>query len=116
MSPRRKTESSTRVSSRSACPGRSGLIAKGKTEKQSAKERTALDNRFHRTDLTLSCAAGPACRSRSDAAVAAHGVEEPSGELQLPRRRHAGSTAAGSAGGPKPGRTSFSVGTDRAHR
>ena len=51
MSPRRKTEASTRESSRSACPGRSGLIAKGKTEKQSAKERTALDNRFHRTSL-----------------------------------------------------------------
>lgn len=56
MSPRRKTEPSTHVSSRSARSGRSGLIAKGKTEKQSVKRRTALDNRFHRTDLTLSCA------------------------------------------------------------
>jgi hypothetical protein len=51
MSPRRKTEPSTRESSRSASNGRSGLIVKGKTEKQSAKERTALDNRFHRTSL-----------------------------------------------------------------
>lgn len=51
MSPRRKTEPSTQVSSRSASNGRLGLIAKGKTEKQSAKERLALDNRFHRTSL-----------------------------------------------------------------
>ena len=34
MSPRRKTEPSTRVSSRSARTGRSGLIAREKTEKQ----------------------------------------------------------------------------------
>ena len=54
MSPKRTTVPPTRVSSRSSRTGRSGLIAKGKTEKQSAKERTALDNRFHRTDLTLS--------------------------------------------------------------
>ena len=51
MSPRRKTVPPTRVSSRSPQSGRSGLIAKEKTEKQSAKERTALDNRFHRTSL-----------------------------------------------------------------
>ena len=53
MSPRRKTESSTRASSRSARTGRSGLIAKEKTEKQSAKRRTVLDNRFHRTRVML---------------------------------------------------------------
>ena len=34
MSPRRKTEPSTRVSSRSARTGRSGLIAREKTEKK----------------------------------------------------------------------------------
>lgn len=53
MSQRRKTVPPTRVSSRSSRTGRSGLIAKEKTEKQSVKERTALDNRFHRTDHTL---------------------------------------------------------------
>ncbi len=52
MSPRRKTDPSiTQASSRSAESGRAGLIAKEKTEKQSAKRRTALDNRFHRTSL-----------------------------------------------------------------
>ena len=50
MSQRRKTVPPTRVSSRSSQPGRSELIAREKNEKQSAKERTALDNRFHRTD------------------------------------------------------------------
>ena len=74
MSQRRKTAPPTRVSSQSPRSGRSGLIAKEKTEKQSAKRRTVLDNRFHRTDLTLSCAAGPACRGRSGAAVAANDV------------------------------------------
>jgi hypothetical protein len=34
-----------------------GVIAREKTEKQPRKRRTVLDNRFHRTDLTLSCAA-----------------------------------------------------------
>ena len=95
MSPRRKTEPSTRVSSRSARTGRSGLIAREKTEKQSAKERTALDNRFHRTDLTLSCAASFACRSRSGAAVAGEKLRATTFELVGCR--------------PKPGRTSFSV-------
>jgi hypothetical protein len=49
MAQKRKTAPPTRVSSRSSRNGRSGLIAKEKTEKQSAKRRTALDNRFHRT-------------------------------------------------------------------
>ena len=49
MSPRRKTEPPTREHSRSSSSGRKGLIAKEKTKKQSARERTALDNRFHRT-------------------------------------------------------------------
>ena len=55
MSQRRKTAPPTRVSSRSPRSDRSGLIAKEKTEKQSAKRRTVLDNRFHRTDLSLIC-------------------------------------------------------------
>jgi hypothetical protein len=61
------------------------------------------------TDLTLSCAAGPACRSRNGAAVAANDVrstESPTATAVTPSRlREAGSSAAG----PKPGRTSFIV-------
>jgi hypothetical protein len=49
MSPRRKTEPPTREHSRSSSSGPKGLIAKGKPKKQSVRERTALDNRFHRT-------------------------------------------------------------------
>ena len=49
MSPKRTTVPPTRASSRSSRTGRSGLIAREKTEKQSARERTTLDNRFHRT-------------------------------------------------------------------
>ncbi len=37
----------------SIIPGRSELIAKEKTKKQSAMEKTTLDNHFHRTDLLL---------------------------------------------------------------
>jgi hypothetical protein len=54
MSERRKTVTPTRVFSRSSQRGRSELIAREKYEKQSAKKRTALDNRFHRTDLRFS--------------------------------------------------------------
>jgi hypothetical protein len=49
MSPRRKTVPPTQKHSRSSSPGRKGLIAKEETEKQSAKTKTVLDNRFHRT-------------------------------------------------------------------
>ena len=49
MSPRRKTVPPTQKHSRSSSSGRKELIAKEKTEKQSAKRRTVLDNRFHRT-------------------------------------------------------------------
>src|ERR1051326_989978 len=49
MSPRRKTVPPTPKHSRSSSSGRGKLIAKEKDEKQSAKKRTALDNRFHRT-------------------------------------------------------------------
>jgi len=48
MSPRRKTDPPTRKPSRSSRPGRSELIAK-ENQKLSAKGRTVLDNRFHRT-------------------------------------------------------------------
>ena len=74
MSQRRKTDPPTRESSRSARAGRSGLIAKEKTEKQSAKRRTVLDNRFHRTALSLSCTAKarvPKSRGRQVAAYTA---------------------------------------------
>ena len=69
MSPRRKTVPPTRVSSRSSQAGRSELIAREKNEKQSAKERTALDNRFHRTDPALSCAARSECQHTTPAAM-----------------------------------------------
>ena len=59
MSSRGTTVPPTRVCSRSSRNGRSGLIAREKDEKQSAKERSALDNRFHRTDLTLTCEPPP---------------------------------------------------------
>ena len=48
-SQRKKTAPPTRKHPRSSSSGRKGLIAKGKTKKQSVRERTALDNRFHRT-------------------------------------------------------------------
>src|SRR5947209_5880324 len=49
MSQRRKTVPPTQKRSRSSSSGRKELIAREKTEKQSARKRTALDNRFHRT-------------------------------------------------------------------
>jgi hypothetical protein len=62
MSSRRNPVPPTQKHSRSSSSGRKRLIAKEGTEKQSAKERTALDNRFHRT-LHSSCqAAGPLSR------------------------------------------------------
>lgn len=60
MSQRRTTVPPTRNHSRSPASGRKGLIAKEKTKKQSAGRKTALDDRFHRTYLTLSRAAGSA--------------------------------------------------------
>jgi hypothetical protein len=72
MSQRRTTVPPTRVSSRSPRSGRSGLIAKDKTEKLSAKRRTALDYRFHRTDLRFTGAnraPGPSLLEYSKAAV-----------------------------------------------
>ena len=49
MSQRKRTAPPTPKHSRSSHSGRKGLIAKEKTKKQSAKKRSALDNRFHRT-------------------------------------------------------------------
>ena len=49
MSQRKTTAPPTPKHSRSSYSGRKGLIAKEKTKKQSARKRTALDNRFHRT-------------------------------------------------------------------
>ena len=55
MSPKRTTAPPARKRSRSSSSGQERLIAKEK--RLSAKTRIALDNRFHRTDQTLSCAA-----------------------------------------------------------
>ena len=49
MSPRKTTAPPTPKHSRSSLSSRKGPIATEKTKKQSAKERPALDNRFHRT-------------------------------------------------------------------
>jgi hypothetical protein len=54
MNQRRKTVPRTRVSSRSSAFGTAELIAREKNEKRSAKKRSALDNRFHRTYLAFS--------------------------------------------------------------
>jgi hypothetical protein len=50
MSPRRTTVPPTRRHHEPSASGQKGLIARDKHPKQSAKRRTALDNRFHRTD------------------------------------------------------------------
>src|SRR5437870_6282706 len=57
-SQRKKTAPPTPRRPRSSSSSRKGLIATEKTKKQSAKKRTALDNRFHRTP-TLSCTRAP---------------------------------------------------------
>src|ERR1700745_2947821 len=49
MSPKRTTAPPPIKHSRSSSSGRKVLIAKEKTEKQSARERSALDKRVHRT-------------------------------------------------------------------
>ena len=53
MSQRRKTAPPTHNASRSSTSDRKGLIAK--TKNQSAKRRTVLDDRFHRTYHAFSC-------------------------------------------------------------
>jgi len=49
MSQRKKTAPPTLRHSRSSPAGRKGLIATEKTEKQSVRKRTVLDNRFYIT-------------------------------------------------------------------
>jgi hypothetical protein len=65
MSQRRKTVPPTRVSPRSSRIRRSELIAREKNEKQSAKERTALDNRFYRTYHAFSRERPPRANGRA---------------------------------------------------
>src|SRR5689334_5320890 len=71
MSQRKTTVPPTGRYSRSSRSGREGLIAKEKTEKQSAKRRTALDNRFHRT-FFRSAARGPHVPARLTPEPAKH--------------------------------------------
>ena len=54
MSQRRTTVPPTHESSRVVASRTVRADCKEKTEKQSAKRRTVLDNRFHRTDLRFS--------------------------------------------------------------
>ena len=65
MSQRRTTVPPTRVSPRSSRIRRSELIARKKNEKQSAKERTALDNRFYRTYHAFSRERPPRANGRA---------------------------------------------------
>ena len=52
MSPRKKTAPPPRdATARPGTSVRSSLIVKDKKSKRSAKEKSALDDRFHRTDL-----------------------------------------------------------------
>ena len=62
MSPKRTTAPPARKHSRSSSSGQEGLIAKEKTKKQSAKRRTVLDNRFHRTLSPLTWGEGTELR------------------------------------------------------
>jgi len=70
MSQRKTTAPPTPKHSRSSHSGRKGLIAKEKTEKQSAKKSLALDNRFHRTlcrsESLLSARKGPLAAQRKN--------------------------------------------------
>src|SRR3982074_3297915 len=53
MSPKRTTAPPPQEHSRSSSSRRNRLIAPEKTKKQSARKRTVLDNRFHRTLLSV---------------------------------------------------------------
>jgi hypothetical protein len=68
MRQRRTTVPPTRATSRSSPSGRSELIAR-ENEKQSAKRRTALDNRFHRTALQFTGADRDAMKQGSRSTV-----------------------------------------------
>ncbi len=54
---RKKTALRTRKHRKASSSQQSGLVAREKNAKQSAKARSALDNHFHRTDLGFTCAA-----------------------------------------------------------
>src|SRR6266545_4925843 len=69
-SQRKKTAPPTPRRPRSSSSSRKGLIATEKTKKQSAKKRTVLDNRFHRTPLA-ELRAGHQCRPYCGALAAA---------------------------------------------
>jgi hypothetical protein len=71
MSQRRTTVPPTRNHSRSSASGRKGLIAKAKTKKQSAKKRTVLDDRFHRTHASSEARGAEAPGKRRAATAAA---------------------------------------------
>ncbi len=54
---RKKTAPRTRKHQAASSPQQSGLIAREKNAMQSAVTKSALDNRFHRTDRPLTCGA-----------------------------------------------------------
>src|SRR5437899_8278931 len=86
-SQRKKTAPPTPRRPRSSSSSRKGLIATEKTKKQSAKKRTALDNRFHRTSVA-ELRAGPEGRPPRGAVAAA--IDECLGESEVrPPCRHA---------------------------
>ena len=65
MSRRRTPVPPTRDHSRSRASGRKGLIAMTENKKQSAKRRTVLDDRFHRTYHAFSCERPPRASGRA---------------------------------------------------
>ncbi len=69
-SQRKKTAPPTPRRPRSSSSSRKGLIATEKTKKQSAKKRTVLDNRFHRTPVAELRAGTPRRPHRGAAAAA----------------------------------------------
>ena len=83
MAQRRTTAPPTRVSSRSS-QRTVRADCKGKTEKQSAKKRTALDNRFHRTSLVKVVRLVPRAEAGAARRLPRMTFGELSGELQPP--------------------------------
>ena len=73
MSPRKKTAPPPKdATARPSKSVRSSLIAKDKKKTRSAQERSALDDRFHRTDLRFS-GCGP--RAERESSVAGGGPQ-----------------------------------------
>jgi len=52
---RKKTATRTQTHQKASSSQKRGLIVREKNVTQSAKTESALDNRFHRTDLPISC-------------------------------------------------------------